>query len=80
MRNLTAIAAAAGALALAVPVVSTDALAGSARHHAKKADRTVETTGSISGNKPMRSQKDMSQPNPGGAPKDVSKRSSWGGG
>ena len=80
MRNLTAIVAAAGAIALAVPVVSTDALAGSARHQAKKADRQVETTGSISRNKPMRRQNDLGQPNAGGAAKDVSKRSSWGGG
>ena len=80
MRNLAAIVAAAGAIALAVPVVSTDALAGSARHHAKKADRQVETTGSISRNKPMQRQNNLSQPSPGGASKDVGSRSSWGGG
>jgi hypothetical protein len=76
MRTLRMIVATAGAIALTAPVVTTNALAGGARHQAK-AERKVETTGSI--DKPMRQRKDMSQRGSWGTPKDVSKRSSWGG-
>ncbi len=79
MRHLTAIIAAAGVMALTAPVVATDALAAGTRHKAK-AERKVETTGSISSNKPMRPRKDLGQPGSGGPSKDMSRRSSWGGG
>jgi hypothetical protein len=78
MKNLTTMVAAAGAIALAVPVVSTDALAGSARHQAKKADRTVETIVALDW-LIARNRVRSTWASPGGAPKDVSTRSSWGG-